>query len=151
MRRDYCSIITAPLFFLQQANRKNQERPTRMLFNREDKTDLTITSVDSNTIRIGEQTLTVSTALTADRIIGEWRATPVDAITITDLQPVLADEPELLVLGTGSQQRMPPKELAFALARRGIGLELMDTPAACRTFNILIAEGRRPAAVLLLD
>jgi uncharacterized protein len=57
----------------------------------------------------------------------------------------------MLILGTGWRQCLPPRDLMFGLARRGIGLEMMDTPAACRTFNILIAEGRRPAAILLLD
>ncbi|MGB5246528.1 MAG: MTH938/NDUFAF3 family protein [Woeseia sp.] len=122
-----------------------------MLFTRENGTDLTIRSVERNAIRIGDETLTASVALTADRIIGEWRASAIDELTVADLESVLAEEPEMLVLGTGWQQRLPPRELMFGLARRGIGLEMMDTPAACRTFNILIAEGRRPAAVLLLD
>lgn len=122
-----------------------------MLFSREDATELTIRSVDRHAIRIGDETLTVSVALTAERIVGEWQVTSLDDLTIADLETVLAAEPELLVLGTGWQQRLPPRELMFSLARRGIGLEMMDTPAACRTFNILIAEGRRPAAVLMLD
>lgn len=122
-----------------------------MLFTRDEKSELTITSIDSDSIRIGDRTLTCSTALTAERIIGEWRAVSIDELSIVELEPVLAENPELIVLGTGSRQLLPPPELTFALARRGIGLEMMDTPAACRTFNILIAEGRRPAAVLLLD
>ena len=122
-----------------------------MLFTRDEKSELTITRVDSDSIRIGERIVTSSTALTPERIIGEWRAVPIDELSIGDLEPVLAEDPELLVLGTGMRQLLPPPELTFALARRGIGLEMMDTPAACRTFNILIAEGRRPAAVLLLD
>jgi uncharacterized protein len=122
-----------------------------MLFTREDSADLTIRSVARNAIRIGEETLTASVALTAERIVDEWQAKAIADMTIADLEPVLAEKPELLVLGTGWTPCLPPRELMFALARRGIGLEMMDTPAACRTFNILIAEGRRPAAVLLLD
>lgn len=122
-----------------------------MLFTREAGPELTIRSVERDAICIGEDTLTCSVALTADRIIGEWPASSIDDLTVANLEPVLAEQPELLVLGTGWAQRLPPRELMFALARRGIGLEMMDTPAACRTFNILIAEGRRPAAVLMLD
>lgn len=122
-----------------------------MLFTREDGSDLTIHSVERHAIRIGDETLTASVALTAEKIISDWQATSIDDLTIADLEPVLANHPEMLVLGTGWQSQLPPRELMFALARRGIGLEMMDTPAACRTFNILIAEGRRPAAVLLLD
>ena len=56
--------------------------------------------------------------------------------------------PELIVVGTGSTQIMPDRELMFAMARKGVGLEVMDTPAAARTYNVLIGEGRSVAAVL---
>jgi uncharacterized protein len=56
--------------------------------------------------------------------------------------------PELIILGTGPTNVFPPRELVFALARRGIGLECMDTAAAARTFNVLSGEGRSVAAVL---
>ena len=55
------------------------------------------------------------------------------------------------MIGAGWSPALPPRELTFAMARLGIGFEVMDTPAACRTFNILVAEGRRPAAVLVID
>ena len=63
------------------------------------------------------------------------------------LHILLAGGPELIVIGTGWQPVFAPRELVFALARRGIGLEAMDTPAACRTFNILLADERRLAAI----
>jgi len=122
-----------------------------MQFTRDDSTGLTIRSIERNAIRIGDDIVTTSVALNAERIIDEWNVVSIDGLNIADLEPVLADRPELLVLGTGWEQRLPPRDLMFALARQGIGLEMMDTPAACRTFNILVAEGRRPAAVLLLD
>jgi len=58
--------------------------------------------------------------------------------------------PELVILGTGRRQRFPRTELIAPLVRAGIGWEVMDTGAACRTFNVLVAEGRRVAAALLL-
>lgn len=122
-----------------------------MLFTRENSTDLSIRSINRNEIRIGEERFTESVALNAERVISEWRPSTIDDMTIAGLEPVLAGQPEMLVLGTGWQHCLPPRDLMFALARRGIGLEMMDTPAACRTFNILIAEERRPAAILLLD
>jgi len=122
-----------------------------MKITREEKTELTIRRVESGAITIGDETLTRSVALTVDRIIREWPDRRIRDLTIADLDPVLADEPEMIVLGTGDTQRFPPNELLFALARRGVGLETMDTRAACRTFNILVAEGRRPAAVLFLE
>ena len=63
---------------------------------------------------------------------------------------VLATQPEIVLLGTGPTNIFPPRELTFAFARKGIGLEVMDTAAAARTFNVLANEGRRVAAVLYL-
>lgn len=122
-----------------------------MKFSRDETTDLTIRRVEDGAVTIGDETLTVDVALTAERIIRDWQVTSVSRLTVEDLETVLAEDPEMIVLGTGREQRFPPRELMFALARRGIGLETMDTRAACRTFNILVAEGRRPAAVLIVE
>ncbi len=75
---------------------------------------------------------------------------PLERLDISHFEALLADEPELLILGTGERNVFPPRELTFAFARRGIGLEVMDTAAAARTFNVLAGEGRRLAAVLYL-
>lgn len=122
-----------------------------MRFSRDETTELTIRRIEDGAITIGEETVTTHVALTAGRIIREWPATPVAELSMGDLDTVLAENPEMIVLGTGREQRFAPKELTFALARRGVGLETMDTRAACRTFNILVAEGRRPAAVLIIE
>ena len=60
-------------------------------------------------------------------------------------------QPDLVVLGTGPCQRFPPPSLYYSLPAAGIGLEIMNLPAACRTYNVLVAEGRRVAAALLFD
>ena len=65
-----------------------------------------------------------------------------------DLELLLRNEPELVILGTGERNVFPPRELTFAFARRRVGLEVMNTGAAARTFNVLAGEGRRVAAVL---
>lgn len=122
-----------------------------MQITRDDTTELTIRRVERGSLCIGNETVTGNVALTSEKIIRDWPDTRIEALTTDNLATVLAEKPEMIVLGTGWQQQFPPRELMFALARRGIGLETMDTPAACRTFNILVAEGRRPAAVLLLD
>lgn len=57
---------------------------------------------------------------------------------------------EVLLIGTGAQLRFPPPRLLRPLARAGIGVEIMDTPAACRTYNILMGEGRKVAAALII-
>jgi uncharacterized protein len=62
--------------------------------------------------------------------------------------PVLALEPELVLLGTGARQSFPAANFGVQFLAKGIGLEVMDTGAACRTFNVLVAEHRRVVALL---
>jgi uncharacterized protein len=80
-----------------------------------------------------------------------WRVRGLDEVTLESLAPVRAAEPavEILLLGCGRRLAMAPPELRQALRDRGIALEPMDTPAACRTYNVLIAEERRVAAALI--
>jgi uncharacterized protein len=74
-----------------------------------------------------------------------------DEITLESLEPVLAAEPavEILVLGAGARFAMLSPPLRQALRARGVATESMATPAACRTFNVLLAEDRRVAAALI--
>ena len=69
-------------------------------------------------------------------------------LTIAELEPALALEPTIIVLGTGTEQLLPDVELMAAVAARSVGLEIMSTPAACRTFNVLLQEQRRVVAAL---
>ncbi|MBP2304212.1 hypothetical protein GBZ48_04660 [Azospirillum melinis] len=80
-----------------------------------------------------------------------WEATDVASLSVGDFAPVLAAEPkvEILLLGTGGTMRMIPKALRLALREQGIVVELMDSRAVCRTYNVLLAEGRRVAAAML--
>ena len=71
-----------------------------------------------------------------------------DALTARDFAQLLSHRPEIVLLGTGATQRLPHPRLLAALHEARVGVEAMDTRAACRTFNILVAEGRRVAAAL---
>ena len=122
-----------------------------MQFSRDPVAAVSIRRIERGEIVIGDVSYRQTVAVTVDRVIDEWRAVPVTSLAIADLEGLLTDEPEMLLLGTGWSPAQPPRELVFALARRGIGLEVMDTPAACRTFNILVGEGRRPSAVLTIE
>lgn len=102
-------------------------------------------------IRIGEQHLTGSCIVTADTLIAEWEPRSFAELQPAHLDKILALQPELILLGTGPTQRFPPASLRAPLVARGIGLEVMDLGAACRTFNILVAEERRVAAGLFLS
>jgi len=122
-----------------------------MKFTRDSVTDLTIRRVERGRIRVGTEIYEQTFGLTVDRVLPDVAAIAVPDLRVEHLQELLETEPEVVILGTGWQPAFVGRELTFALARRGIGLEVMDTPAACRTFNILIGEGRRPAALLIID
>ena len=121
-----------------------------MKFTKDQISNITIRHIESGTINIGGELVCDNIALTTNEIIRNWQACVIEELTEQDLGPLFVSEPELVLLGTGPQLIFPPRELFFALARRGIGLEAMDTAAACRTFNILASEGRRVAAVLIV-
>ena len=84
-------------------------------------------------------------------IISGWcAATPV-TLAESDMQKLLELDSEIILLGTGGRQRFVHGTLMRPFASAGIGLEVMDLKAACRTYNILVAEGRKVAAALLFD
>jgi uncharacterized protein len=80
-----------------------------------------------------------------------WPVSAPEQVTAASLAPIRAAEPavEILVLGCGARFRKVPAELRAALRAEGIAVEAMDTGAACRTYNLLLAEGRRVAAALI--
>ena len=89
--------------------------------------------------------------LLPDSLIPAWsEATPL-TLAEADMQKLLELGTEIVLLGTGKRLRFPPGALLRPFAPAGIGLEVMDTQAACRTYNILAAEGRKVAAAILFD
>jgi len=101
-------------------------------------------------LRLRGAAYTASVIVTRDRVIDGWRPPPFDRLGIEDFALLLEKPPEVLLLGTGSSQRMPSPALFAAFAARGIGLEAMDNRAACRTYNLLLSEFRNVAAAILL-
>ena len=125
-------------------------RDAVLKFTRELFAKLVIRSVSDTAIRINDEEYPDSVALTPEEILGPWPGTPIVALTIADFAGIFEAKPEIVLLGTGSSNVFPPRELTFAFARKGVGLEVMDTAAAARTFNVLANESRRVAAVLYL-
>ena len=74
---------------------------------------------------------------------------PVSELTLEPLQPLIEQRPEILILGSGLNHVFPPAKIIAELASNGIALETMTTSAACRTYNVLVAEFRDVAAALL--
>ena len=81
--------------------------------------------------------------------VSAWDVRGFEALTAADFGFIRALQPEIVILGTGALQRFPPPALARALATTGVGVEVMDSRAACRTYNILAAEGRKVVAAIL--
>jgi uncharacterized protein len=101
-------------------------------------------------VRLRDRVVCGSVIITRDAIIGGWRPPAPEALTLQDFESLLTLAPEVVLLGTGSRQHMPPPALYAAFASRGIGLEVMDNRAACRTYNVLLGEFRDVAIALML-
>lgn len=119
-----------------------------MKFTRESSNAFLIRSVSADGIRIGDDLYEQTIGLIADTVVDSWNDKSVDELAEADFEDLLARGPEVIILGTGASNVFPPRDLVFALARRQVGLEVMDTAAAARTYNVLAGEGRRVAAVL---
>ena len=102
-------------------------------------------------IQIAGQWYSNNLLLTPDTIIDNWQANPVAGLTLKDFSLLLPQKPEVMILGSGQKIQFPPKPLYVELASLGIGLEVMDTEAACRTFNILLSEDRLVVAAMYLE
>ena len=100
-------------------------------------------------IRIGERPIRSNCIVTANSVV-DWPVKSIDALTLADLEPVIALDPEIVILGSGENQRFPDPQLLGAILSRGIGCEVMTTGAACRTYNVLVGEDRKVAAALVL-
>ncbi|MDD2914948.1 MAG: Mth938-like domain-containing protein [Gallionella sp.] len=90
-----------------------------------------------------------SIAVLAEEVRSDWNAAGFDALSEAHFAYFLALKPDVLLLGTGARQRFPHPRLYRVLTDAGIGVECMTTPAACRTYNILVAEGRKVVAAIL--
>jgi uncharacterized protein len=119
-------------------------------FTRELPSTVTIRSVANDSLMIGDVKYGHTIAVTTDKVLENWTDKPVANLVLEDFEDLLADSPAIVVLGTGSSNIFAPRELVFAFARQSVGLEVMDTKAAARTFNVLAGEGRAVAAVLYL-
>ena len=108
-----------------------------------------ITAYGAGEIRVGERIVRGNVIITPDLIIENWPVASIDTLDMTALEPALALAPDLIVLGTGQQLRFPPRGLRAQVQARNVGFEVMDTPAACRTYNVLVLEGRKVVATLL--
>lgn len=110
---------------------------------------LFIRSVTEAGIQVVDRVYEGPLILSSSELVSDWAVSGMDGLDEASLEPVFALQPEVVLLGTGSRQRFPDPRLLMCFHSRGIGIEVMATPAACRTFNVLVSERRNVVAALL--
>lgn len=111
----------------------------------------TVTAYGPGFIDINQQRQLQAVLIAPDRPVERWQVDRFDNLAESHFAALRDARPDVVLLGTGARQRFPHPRLTRALTEARIGLEVMDTPAACRTYNILTAEGRKVLAALLLE
>lgn len=101
-------------------------------------------------ITVHEQIYTNSLVLMPDHLIEPWGADRLELLEPRHFMQIAALQPEVVLLGTGARLRFPDPAITRPLVQAQIGMEVMGTAAACRTYNILMGEGRRVAAALIM-
>ncbi len=109
----------------------------------------TITGYGDDWVQVNSQRYQSSLIVMAETIL-PWSAEAFAGLGEEHFEYLKGLAPEIVLLGTGLRQRFPHPRLTASLAKAGIGVEVMDLKAACRTYNILAAEERKVAAALLL-
>jgi uncharacterized protein len=109
-----------------------------------------IQSYGPGRVVVDGEPLTESLVLTPERLLRDWPPQCFEDLRVEHFEALGALGPELVILGSGAHLRFPAPALTEPLRRRGIGLEVMDTGAACRTFNVLLLEERQVALALLM-
>jgi uncharacterized protein len=99
---------------------------------------------------IGEADYGTSVALTPDGLLEDWAPGTLAELRPEHLDPLLAQRPDVILLGTGPRQVFPPPALLAHCLAQGVGLEPMDNAAAARTWHVLAGEGRRVTVAFLL-
>ena len=112
---------------------------------------LRITAYDASSVAIGDRKMTSAFVITPQILLVDLHDVAVHSLSWATLGELHHLELEVLLVGTGSRQQFPAGDFYVELSRRRIGLEVMTSPAACRTFNILAAEDRRVAALITFD
>ena len=110
----------------------------------------TFTGHGADYVRLGVVEYRDNVLVTPERVASGWAPGGFDALTEADFSRLVELKPEVVLFGTGASLRFPHPRLMRALTDAGIGVEVMDTPAVCRTFNILAAEGRKVVAAVLV-
>lgn len=108
-----------------------------------------ITRYTASSVTVNDQEFTAS-ILIMPEYVAPWPVTNIQALTAQDLEAILALNPEIILLGTGPHTLFPDPAILQRIFKQHIGLEVMTTPAACRTYAALTSEGRNVVAALVI-
>jgi uncharacterized protein len=111
----------------------------------------TVTAYGDDYIEINRVRYPHSILLMPEGPVQQWDVNRFEDLNAEHFSRLLADAPEVVIFGSGNRLRFPHPRLTAELVRRRIGVDTMDLKAACRTYNILMAEGRKVAALLLVE
>jgi uncharacterized protein len=109
-----------------------------------------VRAYDDGAVTVNNTTFTRSLIIMPEHLDTQWEPQYLEEVTERHLEPIVKFNPEVVLFGTGVQSRFPELHIQTYFVKRGIGIEIMNTAAACRTYNILIAEGRNVACALLM-
>ncbi len=111
----------------------------------------TVTAYDDAGVEINAVRFTDSLLVLPETAPASWPVASFDALAPEHFAQIEATVPDVVILGTGARQQFVHPRLTAALTARRVGVECMDNKAACRTYNILMAEGRKVALALIIE
>ena len=111
----------------------------------------TITGYGDGYVEINQTPYAHAVLLSSDGAISEWPVQSFEGLEASHFTQMVDLKPELILIGTGNKQRFPKPELLKSLILAKIGFEIMDSQAACRTYNILVGEGRQVLLALIVE
>ena len=111
----------------------------------------TVTAYGEGYVSVNAVRYNSNLVILPDRLITEWTTARFETLGVADFELLAALDAEIVLLGTGNQLRFPRPELLQPLIKAQKGLEVMDVQAACRTYNVLVSEGRSVAAALIFS
>lgn len=101
-------------------------------------------------LKVNQTDHTSSLIIFPDTLLTDWPVTSVEELQVSHFDEIVSRNPDIVLLGTGVEQRFPSIEFRRSLVQAGLNLEVMDTAAACRTYNLLVSEGRDVAAAVII-
>jgi uncharacterized protein len=111
----------------------------------------TVTGYDHTGVEINAQRFDYSVLVMPEVAPRPWNVTRFEDLTAAHFEQIAADKPDVVILGTGERQRFVHPRLVASLSGQRIGVESMDSHAACRTYNILMGEGRKAVLALIIE